>query len=222
MKNLVEKEIVGENILPDTLKIKKKFQMEEVSEKYDVLTLMLMFFFFGFIGWILEVFWMFIKDGIIVNRGTLIGPCLPIYGYSCVFILYIFTSDKCKKITQNSIITFFAIMIMCSVAEYITSVFLELFYGLRWWDYSREFLNIEGRVCLENSILFGIGGCLCLYKIAPTLNKYIQKIPKKAKKLILSVLIMMFLIDNVYCWIHPHTGFGITESEMFIKTLKFL
>ena len=221
MKNVFEKEMVGENVLTESLKIRKKYVFDvEVNDTYDNLTLTMMFFFFAFAGWIIEVFWMYLQQGIIVNRGTLIGPWLPIYGFSCIFILKLFTSDKCKNITRNPLITFLAIMILCSVAEYITSLLLEAFYGLRWWDYSKEMFNINGRVCLENSLLFGIGGCICLYCIGPFLNRKLQKIPKRTKIIILSFLICMFVIDNMYCVTHPHTGTGITETQMFMKTLK--
>lgn len=221
MKNVFEKEIVGENILTESLKIRKKYVFDvEVNEKYDTLTLAVMFFCFAFAGWIIEVFWMFLKQGVIVNRGTLIGPWLPIYGFSCIFILKLFTSDKCKRITRNPLTTFLAIMVLCSVAEYITSLLLEAVYGLRWWDYSNELFNINGRVCLENSVLFGVGGCLCLYIIGPALNRIIQKIPKKAKIMILSVMIFVFIMDNMYCVVHPHTGLGITENQIFMNALK--
>lgn len=223
MKNVFEKEIVGENILTESLKIRKKYVFDvEVNEKYDTLTLAVMFFCFAFAGWIIEVFWMFLKQGVIVNRGTLIGPWLPIYGFSCIFILKLFTSDKCKRITRNPLTTFLSIMILCSVAEYITSLLLEAVYGLRWWDYSNELFNINGRVCLENSVLFGLGGCLCLYIIGPALNKVIQKIPKKTKVMMLSFLICIFVMDNMFCVVHPHTGVGITENKIFINALKLL
>lgn len=144
MKDVFEKELVREQVLTENLKIRKKYKLDvEVKEKYDALTTLVMFFFFACIGWIIEVCWMFLKQGIIVNRGTLIGPWLPIYGYSCIFILQLFTSDKCKNITRNPLFTFIAIMLLCTVAEYITSLFLEVVYGLRWWDYSNELFNIN-------------------------------------------------------------------------------
>lgn len=221
MKNVYEKEMVRENIITESLKIRKKYRIDvEVNDKYDALTIVQLFFCFAFLGWVIEVIWMFLKQGIIVNRGTLIGPWLPIYGFSCIFILMLFTSDRCKRITRNPFYTFLAIMILCSIAEYITSLVLEVIYGLRWWDYSNELFNINGRVCLENSLLFGIGGCLCLYVVAPALNRTLQKIPKKTKIIILTFLITVFLVDNIYCMINPHTGFGITENQIFINTLK--
>ena len=221
MKNVFEKEMIRENILTESLQIRKKYRIDvEVNEKYDKLSIAMMFFCFAFAGWIIEVIWMFAKQGIIVNRGTLVGPWLPIYGFSCIFILMLFSSDSCKRITRNPFYTFIAIMILCSVGEYITSLILEVTYGLRWWDYSNELFNINGRVCLENSVLFGIGGCLCLYLIGPALNKTIKKIPKKAKIAILTILIFVFVVDNIYCIFNPHTGLGITENQIFINTLN--
>ena len=101
MKNVFEKDVIRENLLTESLQVRRRFKLDvEVNEKYKALTLSIMFFCFAFIGWICEVFWMHLKQGVIVNRGTLIGPWLPIYGFSCVFILKLFSSDKCKNITE--------------------------------------------------------------------------------------------------------------------------
>ncbi len=223
MKNVFEKDVIRENLLTESLQVRRRFKLDvEVKEKYKALTLSIMFFCFAFVGWICEIFWMHLKQGILVNRGTLIGPWLPIYGFSCVFILKLFSSDKCKNITRNPFITFIAVMLLCTVAEYITSSLLEAVYGLRWWDYSNEAFNINGRICLENSILFGAGGCLCLYVVGPALNRVIERIPRKVKICIVSVLLCVFLVDNAYCLIHPHVGVGIAESNIFIQSLNLL
>jgi uncharacterized membrane protein len=84
---------------------------------------------------------------------------------------------------------------------------------MRWWDYTGYFLNINGRVCFEGLIFFGIGGCLCLYIVAPFMQSVISKIPKRVREVICVVLVVIFLADCAYSSIHPNVGAGITDDS---------
>ena len=84
---------------------------------------------------------------------------------------------------------------------------------MRWWDYTGYFLNINGRVCLEGILFFGIGGSLCIYVVAPFLDKMFGKVKNKTKIIICIVLVTLFLIDLVYSTIHPNVGEGITSYK---------
>ena len=55
----------------------------------------MMFFIFCFVGWVWEVSLAFISEDMFVNRGTLHGPWLPIYGTGGVIILVLLKS--CAK-----------------------------------------------------------------------------------------------------------------------------
>ena len=83
---------------------------------------------------------------------------------------------------------------------------------MRWWDYTGYFLNINGRVCFEGLMLFGIGGCLSLYVIAPNIQKIISKIPRKLREAICVILVILFLADSAYSSINPNVGAGITDD----------
>lgn len=50
------------------------------DRSYSLVNLVMMFFIFCFVGWVWEVSLAFISEGTFVNRGTLHGPWLPIYG----------------------------------------------------------------------------------------------------------------------------------------------
>ena len=57
------------------------------DRSYSLVNLIIMFFIFCFVGWVWEVSLAFISEGMFVNRGTLHGPWLPIYGTGGVIIL---------------------------------------------------------------------------------------------------------------------------------------
>ena len=110
---------------------------------------------------------------------------------------------------------------MCSLLEYFTSIYLEKMYGLRWWDYSDYFWNIDGRICFLASVFFGLVGSFGLYIVAPKVNNQIKKIPSKVQTFICAVLLIAFLIDFGYCLEHPNSGDGITftliDNKYFIS-----
>ncbi len=184
---------------------------EYVYQHYSILSLGLMFFLFSAIGWVLEVLLFFFKTHTFVNRGVLLGPWLPIYGSGCVFILLVFVHGKMRKHLNNPILIFFLVMLLCGVLEYVSSFFLEVITGLKYWDYAGHFLNINGRVCLEGLIEFGIGGLLCVYFIAPKINHFFNKYPKKKLLTLFLLFLMLFALDGIRSSFYPNIGYGITE-----------
>ena len=87
-------------------------------------------------------------------------------------------------------------MILTSIVEYIGSWGLEKLFDIKLWDYSKKFLNINGRVCLLNSTLFGIMGLVCVYFAEPRLNSYIAMIPAAAEHYIAEFIILVLAIDT--------------------------
>ena len=180
-------------------------------QKYSLLSLGLMFFIFSIIGWCLEVALFLLKTHTFINRGVLLGPWLPIYGTGCVLILLVFVHGKMRKYLNEPLLLFLLVMILCGVLEYATSFVLEVTTGLKYWDYAGHFLNINGRICLEGLIEFGLGGLLCVYFIAPKLNKFFNKCNKKTLIAVFVVLLVLFIGDNIYSRLYPNIGYGITE-----------
>lgn len=102
----------------------------------------ILFFIYSLIGWLMEVLLTLYNEHKFVNRGFLLGPCCPIYGFGCI-ILYLLL----KPYTNNVIVLFILTLFTCSVIEYITSYFMEKIFHLRWWDYSNLKYNLNGRIC---------------------------------------------------------------------------
>ena len=197
-----------------------KYPDEEIKPRvinyrynYRPSSIILFFFTFAFAGWLWEVLLYLFRDGILVNRGTSYGPWLPIYGFSCTAIILLVTRfEKFRKLTNNPIIMFLFIMGFATIAEYTTSWFIEMVSGLKYWDYSGVFMNINGRVCLECSLFFGFGGSLCLYIIAPFLERQFEKLTLKVRLSLCLIIVSLFSIDEIYSIKHPNQGEGITST----------
>ena len=125
------------------------------NEKYSITAYILFFFTFAFAGWCFEVLLHLARYGVFVNKGTLMGPWLPIYGYGGIAILILL-----KKFRDKPVLIIILSMLIAGTIEYATSWYLEYFHGMSWWDYSSFYFNINGRICLEVLLVFGALGFL--------------------------------------------------------------
>ena len=150
----------------------------------------LLFIIYSFIGWIVELINVFIIEHKIVDRGFLIGPYLPIYGFGALFIIAFLSKYKSDLITLFCMST-----IICATLEYITSFIMEKLFHARWWDYSSNKFNINGRICLETASLFGIGGCIIIYIIQPILDSIILFFNPLFLNIAAIVLAIIFVAD---------------------------
>lgn len=176
------------------------------DEKYSIITYILFFFTFAFAGWCFEVLLHLARYGVFVNKGALLGPWLPIYGYGGILILILL-----KKFRDKPVLVIILSMIISGIIEYATSWYLEYFHNMTWWDYKDFYFNINGRICLEVLLVFGACGFLITYFIAPKLNQIYSNINPKIKLIICIVLLVLFGIDKINSYFHINTGNGITE-----------
>ncbi|MBS7007284.1 DUF975 family protein [Anaerostipes sp.] len=196
------------SIIPENTK-RSRIETLHYMRRYTVWSLTLIFFILSFLGWVWEVSLHLISSGTFINRGLLHGPWLPIYGVGGILILTVL-----NKIRHKPILEFISIVVLCGCVEYFTSVFLEITHnGERWWDYSGYFLNFHGRICAEGLLVFGIGGLAIVYVLAPFLDNIIKRLQPKAVILSCSMLLCLFLTDQVYSAEYPNTGKGITQKQ---------
>lgn len=188
----------------------KRVETFHYMRRYSVWSLVLLFFIFSFIGWCWEVSLHLVLDGVFVNRGALHGPWLPIYGSGGVLLLTLL-----NRVRSSPVKEFFCIIFVCGMVEYWTSYYLEMVYdGMKWWDYSGYFLNLNGRICAEGLLVFGIGGMVFVYIAAPLLDNRIRVIRKQVLVWSCLILLGMYAADTVYSAGHPNEGEGITDYEV--------
>ena len=207
-------DIMDQKVYPELLypiKIKQRNNHIETINylrHYSISSLILIFFLLSFVGWLWEVLLHLVSDGIFVNRGVLHGPWLPIYGFGSILILTLLYRFRSKPY-----LLFFMSVILCGVVEYSTSYYLEVTNGMKWWDYTGYFLNINGRVCAEGLLVFGIGSIFVVYFVAPLLDNYIKKIKTEYVIYFCIILCSIYLIDLVISYYKPNTGVGITDYK---------
>ena len=175
---------------------------------YPIPSVIMLFFVICISGWLWEVVLHLLQTGEFVNRGTLHGPWLPIYGGGCAAILALL-----YKLRKNPLVQFFMIIVVCGIIEYFTSWFLEVTHdGQRWWDYTGYYLNLNGRICAEGLLVFGIGGAAFIYVLAPWLDNMIVRIRSSVLWGVCITLVSVFVADLIYSHFVPNTGKGITSE----------
>ena len=180
---------------------------------YTVETLFLLFILFAFTGWVWEVALHFIQAGEFVNRGTLFGPWLPIYGTGGVVVLVL-----CSRFRKRPVLEFITSIILCGSIEYFSGWYLETKFHQRWWSYDGYFLNLHGRICAEGLLVFGIGCCVVVYLIAPMFDYLLSRVKRSVMMAVCLVLGVLFGADLIYSSSHPNMAAGAVEAQEVPET----
>lgn len=157
---------------------------------YDIIWFILIY---SLIGWVLEVSFAACVHGKFVNRGFLSGPVCPIYGFG-VAIVYLML----KPLAHTWIWLFLGSAILTSLLEYITGYVLEKMFGQRWWDYSDMKFNLNGYICLEFSIVWGVVCVFAVKVLFPLTDMLINIVPFVLGVVLEAVFGIIMLADIVY------------------------
>ena len=150
----------------------------------------LLFIMYSCAGWIMETTWVSINRKKFVDRGFLIGPYCPIYGFGALLI-----TTYLETFSFNPVVLFIMTVLVCGILEYLTSLIMEKVFKARWWDYSNKKFNLNGRICLQNLIAFGIMGLAVTYFINPYFTKWLALLYDYQIRRLAVVLGSIFLID---------------------------
>lgn len=151
----------------------------------------LLFFFYSAAGWFVESLYRSIGEKRIINSGFLTGPMCPIYGTGAL-VMTIFLYNPFK---DNLLVVFLLGMLLCDIVEYVTSVLMEVLFHARWWDYTYEFMNIKGRICLKHTLYWGIVAVSFVKIIHPSIDRIIMSFDVKTVRFILIGIFVVFFID---------------------------
>ncbi len=153
----------------------------------------LLFFFYSAAGWCLESLYCSIGEKRFVNRGFLTGPLCPIYGAAALVIIILIYNP----FRDNPLAVFLLGIILCDIVEYVTSYIMEKLFSARWWDYTYEFLNIGGRICLKHTLYWGVISIVFVKTIHPAVDNLYSKIDGPYLNVILFVILGIFVIDLI-------------------------
>lgn len=151
------------------------------------------FFLFSVAGWIMEVTLKFIQFHRFINRGFLVGPYCPIYGWGAVTVAVLVGGVFARQGTVGE--TFLAGMVLCGALEYFTSWYMEKVFHARWWDYSQKPMNLHGRIWIGNLLLFGAASVVIVKLIVPLLLHWMSLWPRLAVEIAAGAVVVVMGAD---------------------------
>lgn len=182
----------------------------------DIKSLMAYFIIYSFLGWVLESIYKTVLSKKPVNSGFLYGPFCPIYGFGALIMTI------CLEQFKNNIILLFLLgFLILTIWEYIVSFLLEKTFKTKYWDYSNYKFNIKGRVCLKNSIFWGLLGVIYIVFVYPPVERVVQAIPKDLLLYVEIILFCMVLIDYIFSVIKVyHINVSLNLLTEISKNIK--
>ena len=160
--------------------------------EYNFINILIYFITYSFLGWIMESTFRSICEKKLINTGFLKGPFCPIYGTGAIIMILFL-----KKFSNNLILLFFVSIIVFTIWEYIVGILLEKIFHTKYWDYSDNKFNFQGRICLMNSIFWGILGVVFIKYIHPFIENVVQKIDIRILTVIYSIIALGMLVDMI-------------------------
>lgn len=151
------------------------------------------FIIYSILGWILESVFRSICEKKLINTGFLKGPFCPIYGVGALIMIFLLS-----RFENNIILLFIVSFFTLTFWEYVVGIFLEKIFHTKYWDYSDHKFNIQGRICLSNSIYWGILGVLFVKYIHPFINSNIGLVMHDVYfKVVIYLISFIVLVDAI-------------------------
>jgi len=145
-----------------------------------------LFLAYSFLGVLVEGIFGLLVDGVLELRlGLLYLPLRPIYGIGgagCALL---------TRFIQRPVLVFVLGALICSVVEYAASLATEKAFGTVSWDYSDKALNVQGRVCLQYSLGWGVLALLVVYALDPLVYGFVNLSGRRPGELLLTVLMVL-------------------------------
>lgn len=157
-----------------------------------IFEILMYFIIYSFLGWIMESVVRSVIEKKIINTGFLRGPVCPIYGIGAIIMLIFL-----ERFQDKPIMLFFIAITLLTAWEYLVGVILEKIFKTKYWDYSNQKFNFQGRICLTNSIYWGILGVVFVKFIHPFVEGIIAKIDVNILYYSITIITIVMIVDLI-------------------------
>lgn len=154
--------------------------------------ILMYFIIYSVLGWIMESIIRSVIERKIINTGFLKGPVCPIYGIGAIIMLLFL-----KKFQDNIIALFFIAIVVLTTWEYLVGVLLEKMFNTKYWDYSHQKFNFQGRICLTNSLFWGVLGVVFVKYIHPFVQGLISNVDMNLLYYIIGIISLVMIVDFI-------------------------
>lgn len=178
-----------------------------------IMQYVLCFYIYCFLGWCIESTIVSFEQKMFVNRGFLRLPMLPLYGSGSMVILIITLPVR----EGNPFWIYLFGMIGSTILEYITAVLMEGIFKTKYWDYSKEKYNFQGRICIKASLFWGCLSLFLVYVVNPPIQSLVDKIHFVPLVIVDSVISAIFIADTIVSF---KAAFDINKALAVMTSIK--
>ena len=111
-----------------------------------------------------------------------------------LYPFYTWLKKKLKPVFFAYLISFVTSALLCAAIEFGAGLIFNA--DLQNWDYSNQFGNIMGQVCLQNTIAFGAAASIINWWVYPLLEKLLARVPND----IMNIAFAFILMFNTIIW----------------------
>lgn len=157
------------------------------------------FVVFSFIGWCIDEIYYIITEKKIANRGFLMLPFSPMYGFGAVLIDLVFSG-----VGQMPIIILIGATLMLGTLKFLCGLVMDKVFKLKLWDYSKLPYSIKGYVNIPTAILWGFVSLVLVLLVFPISKVFYALIPELAALIIPLCIILVMIIDAIMSFATIH------------------
>ena len=131
------------------------------------------FLFYSFLGYLLEkLFARATHSPRQVRKCFLLLPLCPVYGLALCALL----DSGAERVGSLAVLLLQGASVTTAV-EYAVHWGYEKAFGVQFWDYTREKMNVNGRICLPFSLAWGVLSAAAVRFVQPTFRKVASALP---------------------------------------------
>lgn len=141
-------------------------------------------------GWVAETIVGIVRNKRFINKGFLNGPYCIIYGIAAVIVTVGF-----EELQESLLFLFVGSAVLCTVIEWIAAKSIEKVAKVRLWDYSGKRFNLDGYICLQYSMIWGLIGTIGLKYCNPFLNNLYRLLNGSVFHICLWIVFWLLAVD---------------------------
>lgn len=157
---------------------------------YTIIQWLFFFYFYCFGGWCVESAYVSVRTRKLTNRGFLRGPFIPLYGSGATMMLVV-----SMPFQDNVLLVYLAGCVGATILEYVTGVAMEALFKVRYWDYSDNRFNFQGRICLKTTLAWGFLTILTTEVIHVPVEQVMLAIPERVLTVVTVAVTVLFFAD---------------------------
>lgn len=181
-------------------------------EGYTWNQILLFFLIYCFLGWVFESTYVSLKERHMTNRGFLRGPVIPIYGFGAMMIVFATTPFR-----GNYLAEFIAGMLAATLFEYVVGMVMEAIFKIRYWDYSHKPFQLNGYICLESSLCWGVLSVIAAEVLQVRMEHLVLQLPQQLSIGLACSLTTIFCADTV---VSVRDAWGVRNLVIALEKMK--